>query len=239
MVASCGPRGGTDVGNGATVSFNLKGFERAPSASTKSLKLASGDTIDEVWIAVERLRLTPGTTCEESNDPVQAEGPLVADLLAQGLVGIDPPEAMVKAGDYCRLQLDLHELQADERPSGAPADLVGAALLMRGTRADGVPFMVKTKTSVEFRLRAKDTAFHIEGGVPFIIGFELSSMVASLDLGTLTGPSIVIDEATNTDRLDAFNEALKTSPRLFVDEDEDGDLSSGESDDSKELAKGE
>lgn len=238
-LASCGPRSGTDVGNGATVSFNLRGFERAPASSAKSLKLASGDTIDEVWIAVERLRLTPGTECAESNDPVQAEGPLVADLLSQGLVGIDPPEALVKAGDYCRLQLDLHELAAEEKPATAPAELVGAALYMKGTRADGVPFSVRTTEAVEFRLRAKDTAFHIEGGVPFIIGFELSSMVAALDLGTLSGPTIVIDDTNNADRLKDFDQALKQAARLFVDENEDGDLSSGEADDAKEIAKGE
>jgi hypothetical protein len=240
LSSGCGPRSGTDVGNGATVTFDARGFERKPKAQERSLVLGSGDRVDELWIVVEKFRLSQGGACDADEDveDIAAQGPFVAEVLEGGILGA-LPTADVAAGDYCRLRLDLHELREDEVPAGAPADLAGFAVLVRGERADGVPFVVRSKQGVEFKLDAKDASFEIADGLPFVLGLELGSLIGSLELATLEGPSIVIDPETNPDQLKAFRDALRTSVRLFEDQDRDGALSEAESAESEELAVGE
>src|SRR5436190_1765637 len=68
---SCGPNGpksGTDVGNGATarVSINIKGYERVATSGTQSITTSAGVDIARIWMVVERMRLRPGSTCNES-----------------------------------------------------------------------------------------------------------------------------------------------------------------------------
>jgi hypothetical protein len=240
LSSGCGPRSGTDVGNGATVTFDAHGFERKPKAQERSLVLGSGDRVDELWIVVEKFRLSQGGACDTDEDveDVAAEGPFVAEVLEGGIVGA-LPTADLTAGDYCRLRLDLHELREDEVPAGAPADLAGYAVLVRGERADGVPFVVRSKQGVEFKLDAKSGSFEVADGLPFLLGLELGSLIGSLELATLDGPSIVVDPETNPDQLKAFRDALRESVRLFEDQDRDGALSDTESAESEELAVGE
>ncbi len=246
MLASCGPRGGTDVGNGATVTFDLRGFEEKPdaedpdSAKPKSLVLTNGDRVDELWIVVEKFKLSASGKCtdaEPSSEDADAEGPFVAEVLSEGVLGA-LPMASVPAGEYCRLEMALHELEQDEAPSAAPDDLIGSAVVMRGQRADGTPFTVRTKQGVKFTLDAVDASFSVADGAPFLLGIELSGLVSSLDLSSLDGPEIVIDSESNQDRLKDFDGALREAARLFEDQNGDGDLSEQESGPDAALAKG-
>lgn len=240
--SSCGPKGGTDVGNGATVTFDLSGYEDATGqtgSSSQALTLTSGIRVDEVWVAVERFQLEAGTGCEgpEAGD-VDVEGPVVRNLIAPGAGLGQDGLAEIEPGPYCRLRLELHEVSNKELPAGAPSDLAGAAILVRGARADGVAFTVRSRQGVEFRLDAKNGSFEISGKEDFFVGFELGALIAALDLDSLGPAAIVIDDQTNSERLDGFNDALQTSARLFRDENENGALDTSESSDEKELAEG-
>ena len=239
-LGSCGPRGGTDVGNGANVTFDVHGYERKEPA-TKSLTLGSGDVVDELWIAVEQFQVRKGANCSDSDDengeePV-AQGPFIAEVIEGGIVG-GLPSGMLDPGAYCRVRLDLHELEKDEVPAGAPAELAGATVFMRGTRADGVPFTVTSKQSFEFRLDAKEDSFEVVDGRPFFVGIELGALVAALELDTLSGATLIVDPENNTPELQAFEKALREASRLFEDKDKDGELTSSESGDDDELAVG-
>ncbi len=235
---SCGPKGGTDVGNGATVSFNVRGFQAPPAGGAQSVVLASGVEVDALWIAVERFRIRPGEECNASADGErEVLGPLVVDLLstvrAEAL-----PELAVPSGPYCRVRLDLHEVALEELPPGAPAELAEHAVMVTGRRSDGVPFTARTNLSTEFRLDAKDEPVLIAAGEnALIIGYELDGLVASLDLDSHAGPTIMIDDASAPQTVAAFDKALRAAARLFRDEDEDGALSPSESAPGKELAE--
>jgi hypothetical protein len=239
---SCGPRGGPDVGNGATVSFDLSGYEAPVPTGTASpgqqaIVLRSGVHVDEVWVAVEKFHLVEATVCDDGADEeTDFEGPIIANLVDQ-TPGTSSPVAIVP-GSYCRLELELHEVAADELPAGAPAELAGAALFIRGTRSDGRPFTVRSKQKVDFRLEASDAPIPISGDNPLIVGIELGAMMTALDLGTLTDDPIVIDETTNPDRLAALEQALREAARLFRDDDDDGTLSDTEAAEGKEIAEG-
>src|SRR5690606_14105097 len=69
-LGGCGPTGGTDVGNGRSISFRLQGYEAAPPAGAKSLELSTGVTLDEAWVAVDRIRLEPLSTCDTDSGEV-------------------------------------------------------------------------------------------------------------------------------------------------------------------------
>ncbi len=242
-LASCGPRSGTDVGNGATVTFDLRGFEDKPNdpedAQQNSLLLTGGTRVDEVWVVVDRFKLSAKGKCAKDdvpdNDEFDAKGPFVAEILSTGVLG-SLPMASVPEGEYCRFEMRLHELSEAEAPASAPSDLVGFAVLMRGERADGTPFMVRTNHPVHFRLDATESSFSVSDGRPFLLGFELSRLVQSLDLATLEGDEILVDSMNHAERLKDFDKALRHAPRLFEDQDGDGDLSEKEISDA--LAEG-
>lgn len=246
-LTSCGPRGGTDVGNGATVTFDMRGFEEKPApedagkAKPASLQLATGDRIDELWIVVDRFKLRADGKCaageEEPTEPVDAKGPFVAEVLSTGIVGA-LPVATVPEGAYCRFEMSLHALEPEEAPMSAPAELVEATVLMRGERADGTPFVVRSAKGASFKLNAVDEPFTVRDGTPFFLGVELSSLVESLDLDSLDGAEIVVDDTSNEDRLADFEDALKSAVRLFEDQDRDGDLSVEEAAPGATLAEG-
>lgn len=245
-LVSCGPRGGTDVGNGATVTFDMRGFEEKPEpkgageSKPMSLHLSTGDRVDELWVVVDRFKLRADGKCageEEPTEPVDARGPFVAEVLSTGIVGA-LPEATVPEGAYCRFEMSLHALKVEEAPASAPAELIGATVLMRGERADGTPFVVRSAKGANFKLNAVEEPFTVSDGTPFFLGVEMSSLVAALDLDSLDGAEIVVDDTSNEDRLADFEGALKSAVRLFEDQDRDGDLSAEEAAPGATLAEG-
>lgn len=60
-----------------------------------------------------------------------------------------------------------------------------------------------------------------------LVAYQLGGWIDTLDLDSLAGPSIVIDEDQNDDRLDAFEEAVKLSAELY-DDDDDGAIDAGD-----------
>lgn len=239
LAAACsGPSVGTDVGNGrSVVELQSVGFE-AKLVTTRSLTLGSGTRIDRALVAIERVRLSPGTNCEEGpTSEIDAEGPFVSDLVGVGFLAT-PPRFEVDAGSYCALELAFHKLDA-VGTTGAPAELVGLSMLVRGVRADGVAFEIRSERGEEFELGAKSGAFALGEGVqPLILAYELSSWIDAVELDTLTGDPIVVSPSENADRLDAFEKAVEESARLFEDRDRDGELGDDEASDDDALADG-
>jgi hypothetical protein len=235
-VSACGPRGGTDVGNGATVRVNMVGYETKPAASQKALVLESGDTVDSFWIVTGRIRMRAGANCEGGENEVDVEGPFAADLIGQGVFGAEP-EFDRDPGTYCRMRL---EFRPETRlPSGLPDDLAGLSTLVKGKTLDGRSFLIRSKQKNELRLDAKNGTFSIgNGDNPLLVAFDLGTIMASVRFSTLAGDPIVIDDENNKDALKSFEDAMKTASRLFRDEDDDGALSDDEQATDKELAKG-
>lgn len=238
LAASCGPKGGTDVGNGATVSFNVRGYEEPAMSGAQSLTLENGVQLDAVWVAIDQFRLQRGAGCTGADSPdVDFEGPAVADLLDAGVVG-GLPQFDVEGGEYCRLRVNLHDVAAEELPPGAPPELAGSSVVVIGRRADGVPFTIRTAQRMELRLDAVGSPFELAGEEPLILGFDLRALIDSVELDTFTGPSILID-ATNTPSVIAqFDQAVRTGASLFRDDNADGVLSPPEHAQGKALARG-
>lgn len=240
VVAACGtlgPQSGTDVGNGATVALNLQGWVDPNRPQKQSLTLSDGARVDELYLVVVDARLQPGASCASSDQEVDVKGPLVADLLGGGIVSgrVTFP---VTPGPFCRFHLAFAKLEKDQVPPGTPPALVGSSILMRGARADGVPFEVLADFGDEIELEAKNGSFVLPKGTSaLILGFEIGSWMDALDLGTLAGNPIVVSPDVNKDRLDALHEVVKTSERLFKDQDDDGKLSAAEEASDNQLSQ--
>ncbi|NUO52112.1 MAG: hypothetical protein HOV80_24940 [Polyangiaceae bacterium] len=227
---SCGPKGGTDVGNGATVSFNLRAIEDGEgSSSAHVVKLKNGVEIDSVWIAVEHFELRSGEDCGgDVGQNVSYEGRAIANLVTAGITG-ERPVFDVPAGPYCRLRMRLHKVAANDVPTEAPAELAGNSILITGRRADQVPFTVTSTVNVNFRLDASDSSFEVEGDEPFILGFSLLAMIDSLALDTYTVDPIVISDALAPQVVNEFDRALRQAVSMHRDTNADGALSVDES----------
>lgn len=231
------PQGGTDVGNGAAVSIDLRGYEQTPESSAKSFTLGDGARIDELWMAVDRLRLRPGTNCGTPDGKIDVPNTLVADLIGSGVLG-GAPSFAVEPGPFCRLQIGFHRLAIEDSPPGAPADLVGLSILMKGSRADGTPFTVSSRMTEMLTLNGTGGAFELPSGEsPLFVAYELGAWMAALDLGTLGSGPIVVNDAENTDRLRELEKAVRASASLFPDQDRDGNLSASERAPDKKLAE--
>jgi hypothetical protein len=235
LVAGCGPQGGTDVGNGRTVKLELRGYEQPPLTGAQSITTQDGVFIEAVWVAIDRIRFVPAANCEEAETEIDIDGPFVADLVGQGVIGGGPMFA-VGSDTFCELKVGFHTL--DTAVSGAPAELADRSIFVRGQRADGESFTVQSRLNERLELESKDaTGFALPAGAnPLLLAYEVGSWVQALDLDSLGVGPIVIDEDNNSDRLEPFEDAVKDSMRLFRDGDGDGDLDPLEIDEDNELA---
>lgn len=227
-LCACGPEAGTAVGNGRAVSFQLQSYEDTGMTGTQSVTLSGGTKIDTLDMVVERLRLIPGTSCDGSDAETDIEGPLVADLLEGGVIG-GAPSFTTESGSFCRFRLKFHKLSIDDAPAGTPTELDELSIRMTGERSDGVAFTIESDFGDEFELDAQDGAFALPPGQnPLLLGYELTSWVVALDLDGLADDPILVSDDENSSRLDAFEEAVKQSARLFRDANGDGKLSVSE-----------
>jgi hypothetical protein len=238
----CGPRAGTDVGNGATSTFDVGAYKSGLTPKSHPVPFADGVVVTEAWLSVGEFRLLPGAGCGNSDldGPLALEGPITADLTHEDAASGRSEEVEVQAGAYCQLRAEVEPVdEPGSLPDDAPAELVGAALFVRGVRADGVPFTVRSTRGITLRLDAPDQApFNLAGENALVVAFDLEAAVAALELDALEGPSIAIDENAEPQRLTGLEGSLREGARLFRDLDADGVLSADEAEPGRALAVG-
>jgi hypothetical protein len=220
-VLSC--NGGTDIGNPvADLELALHGE-------------AAGVSIQEAWVAVDAVTLHAPADCAAA--PVlSVPGPLAIDLVSG-----DPPAPLrqlaLEGGTYCRLALVWGQGAA-----GDPADLVGASVAIRGTRADGTPFVLRSARAGEIGYGGATANFSIpDGTTTLFIGFDAVSLFATVDLdaATVGGDGVIhVEAGANDTQLAAFDAALHGSSHLFDDADHDGVLDPTEHDAAHAIATG-
>jgi hypothetical protein len=200
--------------------------------------LASGADVDQIWVSTAKFRLTPGLDCTSPDPKIDVPGPAFADLVGPGFVGSEPT-FQTNVGAFCKLQFEFARAEKGALPASAPPELDDASLFLRGHRADGVVFTVRSRSTHAVRLDASDGSFFLDAtDGALIVGFDVSQAVAALQLDQFGEDPIVFDENSHAEQLEAFEDALRTGSKLFKDDDEDGKLSDQESSDGHEVGEG-
>lgn len=216
---------GTDVGN-PTVDVDFALLQTAPTL-----------TVEQAWLAVERVRLRSDAACSGETEE-EYQGPFAVDLLAAGAPrGLADLE--IAAGGYCSFEFKWQAFSSG-LPADAPDELAEASVFIAGRTAEDVPFVLRSARDDEFRLDAVAGSFSIdEATAALFVALDTTSLFNGVEFaagavdanGTLT-----IDGEQNTALLEAFNINLRAAARLFADQDGNGELDADESKDGDELA---
>lgn len=233
--AACRPRSGTDVGNGATASFDLGAYH--PRSMPRS-HVDHGAKIETFLLAAGDFRMRRGTECtgaEATN--LVLEGPLVADLVRED-AGEERDTIELAPGAHCFLRASTLPL-----PEGSlPADVVAdgpVTVFVSGVRADGVRFSVLLDRELKLDLLSpSDKRIDVRDEAAFVMAFDVDAAIVALELEGIEEDPIRIDTNSNPSSLNAFAKSLRKSASLFADEDGDGILSDAESTEDKSVARG-
>lgn len=213
----------TDVGNPQTepeveAEVTLEAFEEElPNA----LNLDDGIELTHIWVATDRIDLT---ACESADSEAELEDesedapsefvePTVTDLLTGTSFPASPILAL-RGSNHCGFELRARPLLASELPAGAPADVAGASFVVRGLRKDGAPFLLRTTEAHEFELEG-DIRLSADTRRRLSVGFAVNGWVRQADIGPLQGDPIRIDDETNTELLERFEDLVGESMRVF------------------------
>lgn len=209
---------GTDVGNPIVVDLQFAAY---------GLALAEA-TVAEATIAVERVRLRPAADCEGGAE-IELEGPFSLDLLDPA--GVGELAGLELSGRYCRIEMTWHR---DE--------VTDTAIRVAGV-AGGDRYEIRSRRNDELRIEALDEdGFTVgEATSALFVAFDMAAWLDGVDLaGAERGPdgAIAVNEESNRDRLERFEENVESATGLFADADGDGSLGDDEHDESDALAAG-
>ena len=207
---------GTETGNPPfTTSTGFSGYE--------PMGIAPEPMVTSAWWVIDTVSFVPAGECGAPGEPeVGFEGPAATSLTGEGG---DVVEVAVREGEQCALRLTLAP-GLESPPSGAPADVMDASMVIRAQMRDGTP--------VHFVTDATPTLV-LEGSAPFAVGSEEAPVVVGVDWTLLfsgarlfdaerTGGEILLDATHNPDRFATVESNLTAATFLYRDTDADGVL---------------
>ena len=199
------------------------------TAGSSTTEVGLGDAagaqlqIEQAWVVLGDVRFVPSADCDAGGETrVEVPGPNAVDLIAA-------PTAFsfaVEDRDYCRVRVPLE--RAEEPPSGAPSELEDHSVVLLGSLRDGTPVLVRSRDKREADVRSR--------GMPFRLGDVEQDLLLVFDLGgwlegvDLEGAELqedgrlVVDDDSNRELLDAFEDNLRQSLELLRDLDRDGQV---------------
>jgi hypothetical protein len=210
---------GTEVGNpqeDASVSVEFTGVEQPrPSALT----LSSGVRIDEAWLVFSESSVELASSCDE-DDEIDVDQPFVVELVSGS--ELPTPNMFTRPrANYCRFELEVAALNVDELPAGVPDDLDATSLSVRGARADGTPFVLRSQVETTIEL-AGDIALTGDKE-PLIVAFAIDRWFEEVGLDEAEGgDQVLIDADNNVEILEAINANVPASALLIRDSNDDG-----------------
>lgn len=204
-----------------------------PSAVTLAPQPTStpATRIDAVWLGIRDVRLRRIGACSRPAPHALADGSFTAELVSARLDGL-PGALATDAGRYCSLALGFRRVDNDV--TGMPDALRGATILIQGRRADGTPFVLRSRRVLAPRLRSLDRQgiALTDPLTALIISVDLARWFKEVDLSLAEpgepGAPIRIDESNNRALLERFHQNLRPGFALFLDRDRDGALDADE-----------
>ncbi len=224
----------TDVGNPDDGDFRTTlDFAAYEGSSASALTLSNGVEIDRALFGFDRFELRTTSDCEDENE-VEERGVVVSELLS----GEDYPELpsfVRNVSSFCRLELRIAKVEADEAPSGIPNEITDRSIRLEGSLPDGTPFELETTDEAELRLDpTTGDSFELEGtDARLFLAFDMNTWFVGIDLDTLQADADgVVRIGPGTPAGERFLQNVSDSARLFPDGDGNGVLDADETDDS-------
>lgn len=218
---------GTETGNPPVIDVSFAVHSGDPEVSVAG-DVPASVVVQQLWLSVGEITFQPEDACE---DPAAAEvamaGPAAIELLS------DPPSVAFRpeSGRYCRADVPLVPA-AVPLPPGAPQRLEGHTLVLTGLRADGVPFIVATRSAPALALGPGDgAAFEVSAGDRLLIGIDAAAWLLPLDLEAALPDhegTVVVDDASDDHRHAALVAHLPGGVTLYRDADDSGTVDPGD-----------
>ncbi len=175
--------------------------------------------VQEVWIDVGPSQFVLNEECDAPETDWFANELGVEDHVTDNAVLAD---FMLESADYCRVSVPLRAVST--LPPGAPAQLMGNSLYVRGS-ANGVPFTLVGAGPYDIALSGSPLSLsEDERGV--LVAFDVGVWLGGLDFSSAeqTGGEILIDASSNATLLGEFETVLASGVALYRDADVDGFL---------------
>jgi hypothetical protein len=205
---------GSETGNPSQAKLQL-GLQSSDDSIASELETPSAIHVEQLWLSVESVALL-GCDANATETAINPR-PLSGDL-AQGV-----PAGVVPSGDYCGAHLRLvpGDLAA---PAGLPA--LPATVVVQGTRADAVPFVVLSAAPQDVTLPG--AVFSVSEQEQLLLAFDVSGWLRAnvLDAATVANGTALLDGRQHPALTSTFDSQLTVS--LHRDENGNGAVDAGE-----------
>lgn len=214
--------GGSETGNPvlpAEIALSVRSSDPDLIALSEG---AQGSVLSEAWIAFGELAFLSQEQCAMFGE-VEGDATtlVITDLARAGVViSID-----AEAEGHCGMIVPL-PARNDVLPAGAPDELRGNSIVLRGARADGTPFLLTHPEDEDLELEAIDGAIEALDRT-LLLSFDVATWMRDVDLeGAIVGDDgvIHINARENSELLDRFEVNLECSLELYADGDGNGSV---------------
>lgn len=221
-LAASGCAGGTETGNPSfTSSLSYTGYSSRPD-EVGLREDGSVATVESAWFNLDRISVNGAGSCDTDAIPAFVVPALGAGDHAAGNHNTLKYEA--RPGAFCGVNVPFVPVTES---AGAPAELLGHALLLTGKLADGTRFRIVSDATPVVALEASGVAFTLtEKSGNLLLAFDFAAWLSGVDFAEAerSADAILISQEANLPLLQRFDAALAPGVHLFRDRDGDGVL---------------
>lgn len=214
--------GGSETGNPvapAEIALSVRSSDPDLIALSEG---TDGSVLSEAWIAFGELAFLNDEQCAMFGEIYgDATTLVIADLAGAGVVvAID-----ADPDGHCGMVVPL-PARNDVLPAGAPDELRGNSIVLRGERADGTPFLLTHPEDDDLELEATHGVIQALDRT-LLLSFDVAIWMQDVDLDSATVGDdgvIHINAGENVALLDRFELNLECSLELYADGDGNGSV---------------
>jgi hypothetical protein len=212
----------TGANGAAAVELAIAGYSSSASVALGGASTGGQLQIEHAYLSVRDLRFRPADDCDQAGLATVVAGPILAELVERHITGFDGALSLPPTR-YCGVDVRLHRADGG---TGVPS-LEDHTVVLRGRRADGVAFMIRSRRRdlIQLVARARN-GFAVPARRRLFLAVDLGRWMDGIDLANLVPGRgrkgiIRIDERSHRELLRRFENNLAPGLSLCLDEDDD------------------